>query len=292
MLNIIKTKSFKITAALLALVLCVTGTIGCAAPTASAAELSIGDAKVASFRHGDRQRAITDGKLVGADDGIATMSVFITDGSDPKYNANNVMWEHDGTGWASDSAVLFEGAGSQQQIYACSPYNQSAADGKVTVTATDQTDWLVATSKPLTSGKVELTMTHALSKLVLNPTFGTELTNQTIANIEIGGMYASGDLNIADNTWSNLSEANATLTMRNNEALVIPIDCESFTVTITMADGRVFTTTVDLASVDNKLEAGTQYNIGLQVGQDKVTLGGITAESWGIPIDGGNLSTE
>ena len=39
------------------------------------------------------------------------------------------------------------------------------------------------------------------------------------------------------------------------------------------------------------LEAGVQYNIKLQIGQDKVTLGDITASSWGYAT-GGVLETE
>lgn len=106
-------------------------------------------------------------------------------------------------------------------------------------------------------------------------------------------MYASGILKISDNTWSNCGTANATLPMTNKEVLVIPMaECESFPITIIMADSRTFKTTISLTSVDNKLEAGVQYNIALQVGQDKVTLGGITADSWGNPANGGALETE
>jgi len=40
-----------------------------------------------------------------------------------------------------------------------------------------------------------------------------------------------------------------------------------------------------------RLEAGAQYNIALQIGQDKVTLGDIDAEPW-VPSTGGVLETE
>ena len=56
-----------------------------------------------------------------------------------------------------------------------------------------------------------------------------------------------------------------------------------------MEDNRVFTTTVTCP--DGKLEAGTQYNIKLKIGQDVVVLGGITATPWGAPVDGGTLET-
>lgn len=284
-----KTKYFKIIAASLALVLCVTGAVWHLATPVSAAELNIGNANVQTFAG---SRAITNGKLVGAADASVDMGVFVTGGSADKYNASNMHWHHNGDHWDCTRPALFEGANSSQKIFAYSPFlPEDGSDGVITVTASEQTDWLVATATDLTSGAVDLQMTHALTKLVLVPTFGTELTSQTIASVEVGGMYASGNLSIVDNSWSNLSSANTTLEMENNELLVIPMDsCTSFDVVITMEDNRVFTVTVTCPN--GKLEAGTQYNINLQVGQDKVTLGEISAASWGRPVDGGVLETE
>ncbi len=239
-------------------------------------------------------RVITDdNKLEGTQDNPATMSVFVIGGSLDKYNTTNMKWEHKGAEWQSPEAapVYFAGVNSVQQIYACSPYFDNS-EGSITVdVTTDQTDWLVATAIGLSSNLVNLTMTHALSKLVLKPTFGTEVTNQTITSVEVGGMYASGTLNIANNQWSNLGEANATLEMKNNELLVIPMEATSFRIVITMEDGRIFTTDISLAQASNQLAPGTQYNISLQVGQDKVTLGNIIAEPW-TSITGGELATE
>ena len=238
-------------------------------------------------------RVITDdNKLEGITDGeFVDMGVFVTGGSADKYNATNMHWHHNGDHWDCTKTVLFEGASSQQKIYAYYPY-VDATTGSVTVTASEQKDWLVATATDLTSSVVNLTMTHALTKLVLKPTFGTELTSQTITSVKVEGMYASGTLNVFDNTWSDLPEANTILAMVNNELLVIPMEsCTSLPITITMEDARVFKTTISLATVGNKLEAGTQYNIALQVGQDKVTLGSITASPWGYAT-GGVLETE
>ena len=238
-------------------------------------------------------RVITDdNKLEGITDGeFVDMGVFVTGGSADKYNATNMHWHHNGDHWDCTKTVLFEGASSQQKIYAYYPY-VDATTGSVTVTASEQKDWLVATATDLTSSVVNLTMTHALTKLVLKPTFGTELTSQTITSVKVGGMYASGTLNVFDNTWSDLPEANTILAMANNELLVIPMEsCTSLPITITMEDARVFKTTINLATVENMLEAGVQYNIKLQIGQDKVTLGEITASPWGYAA-GGVLETE
>ena len=287
MMKTLKTKQFKITAFVLAVVL----TLSCVfwnSTKVHAQELEINNTNVQTFAG---SRALENGKLFGAVDAPAEIGIFITDGSADKYNATNVKWTHDGTSWTADSSILFEGADSNQKISAYYPYTENVTAGSVTVTALEQTDWLVAPTTDLTSSNVNLNMTHALTKLVINPsTFGSEVDNTSIAKIEVGGMYASGDLNIADNSWSNLSEANATLEMKNNEVLVIPMaSCASFDVVITMEDNRVFTTTVTCP--DGKLEAGTQYNIKLQVGQDKVTLGSITAMPWGYAA-GGVLKTE
>ena len=284
-----KTKYFSIIAVALALVACDKNNDDFNIDNTKDTPITIASAGVAELT----TRVITDdNKLEGImNEESAHMGVFVTGGSADKYNATNMHWQHDGDHWDCTKTVLFEGASSQQKIYAYSPFFFDST-GSIAVNASEQTDWLVATATDLTSSVVNLTMTHALTKLVLKPTFGTELTSQTITSVKVEGMYASGTLNVSDNTWSDLPEANTILAMANNELLVIPMEsCTSLPITITMDDDRKFKTTISLATVDNKLEAGTQYNIALQIGQDKVTLGGIDAEPW-VPSTGGVLETE
>ena len=236
-------------------------------------------------------RVITEGQLIGRMEEPVVMSVWV-EGSADKYNANNVEWVHDGTDWYSNSTVLYEGE-NKQKICALSPYVENASADGVTITADGVTDYLVASQTLITSNPVNINMSHALAKLVLNPTLGTELEGETITEVKVVNMYASGTLNVSDNSWSNLGEAESSLVMRNNEILVIPMEgCESFPIVITMSRGRVFSANISLATVDNKLEGGTQYTIKLQIGHDTVTIGDISAASWGTPVDGGDLETE
>ena len=284
-----KTKYFSIIAAALALVACDKNNDDFNIDNTKDTPITIASAGVAELT----TRVITDdNKLEGImNEESAHIGVFVTGGSADKYNATNMHWQHDGDHWDCTRTVLFEGASSQQKIYAYSPFFFDST-GSIAVNASEQTDWLVAAATDLTSSVVNLTMTHALTKLVLKPTFGTELTSQTITSVKVEGMYASGTLNVSDNTWSDLPEANTILAMVNNELLVTPMEsCTSLPITITMEDARVFKTTINLATVGNKLEAGTQYNIALQIGQDKVTLGSITASPWGYAA-GGVLETE
>ena len=248
-------------------------------------------------------RAITDdNKLEGITDGeFVDMGVFVTGGSADKYNATNMHWQHDGDHWDCTKTVLFEGASSQQKIYAYYPY-VDATTGSVTVTASEQTDWLVATATDLTSSVVNLTMTHALAKLKLELSYGSEVAEEdrTTRRVDVWDMYRTGNLNIANNTWSELSKTAYIVSMINNEALVIPMNnCTSFPIVITMEDARVFKTTINCPVIGTDangeniygLAPGTQYNIALQIGQDKVTLGSITASPWGYAA-GGVLETE
>ena len=236
-------------------------------------------------------RAITEGQLVGSVDENVSISVWV-EGSADKYNANNVEWVHNGTDWWSNSTVLYEGE-NKQKIYALYPYCEGATeDGKIAINATEQADYLIAKQNLIDENPIHLTMRHAFAKLSLMPTFGTEAGGLEIVSIEVKNMYASGTLNIKEDTWTYQGEATATLAMTNHEVLVIPMEvCESFPIVITMNDGRVFKATISLAAVGNELKSNSQYKISLQIGQDKVTVGNITAAPW-VAENGGNLETE
>ena len=282
-----KTKIFAMAIAALALAACDKNNDDFTVDNLKDTPLTIASAGVADLS----TRAIIEGQLIGTVDENVSMSVWIT-GSADKYNADNVEWYHNGTNWNSNSSVLYEGY-DNQEICALSPYVSGASADGVTITADGVTDYLIATSKIVTSNSVSLTMTHALTKLVLVPTLGTEVADDEIAKVEVQNMYASGTLNIEENWWSNQGEATATLTMANNEVLVIPMEeCGSFPIVVTMNSGRVFKATISLDNVESELVAGTQYTITLRVGQDTVIIGGITADSWGTPISGGNLETK
>ena len=235
-------------------------------------------------------RAIIEGQLIGRMEEPVAMSVWV-EGSADKYNANNVEWVHNGTDWYSNSTVLYEGE-NNQKICALSPYVDGASAEGVTITADGTTDYLVASQTLITSNPINICMSHALAKLVLNPTLGTEVTGDNIATVEVQNMYTQGTLNVEENNWTNCTGTTA-FTMTNNEVLVVPMEgCESFPIVITMERGRAFSANISLANVDNKLEGGTQYTIKLQIGHDTVTIGDISAASWGTPVEGGDLETE
>ena len=238
-------------------------------------------------------RVITEeGHLIGRMEEPVAMSVWI-EGSGDNYNAKNIEWINDGGNyWYTNNTVLYAGE-NKQKIYALYPYCEGATeDGKIAINATEQADYLIAKQNLIDENPIHLTMRHAFAKLSLMPTFGTEAGGLEIVSIEVKNMYASGTLNIKEDTWTYQGEATATLAMTNHEVLVIPMEvCESFPIVITMNDGRVFKATISLAAVGNELKSNSQYKISLQIGQDKVTVGNITAAPW-VAENGGNLETE
>ena len=281
-----KTKIFAMAIAALALAACDKNNDDFTVDNLKDTPLTIASAGVAELT----TRAIIEGQLIGRMEEPVVMSVWI-EGSAEKYNANNVEWVHDGTDWYSNSTVLYEGE-NKQKICALSPYVENASADGVTITADGVTDYLVASQTLITSNPVNINMSHALAKLVLNPTLGTEVTGDNIATVEVQNMYTQGTLNVEENNWTNCTGTTA-FTMTNNEVLVVPMEeCQSFPIVITMSSGRVFSANISLANVDNKLEGGTQYTITLQVGHDTVTIGDISAASWGTPVVGGDLETE
>ena len=281
-----KTKIFAMAIAALALAACDKNNDDFTVDNLKDTPLTIASAGVAELT----TRVIIEGQLVGSADENVSISVWV-EGSAEKYNADNVKWVHNSTNWYSNSTVLYEGE-NKQKICALSPYVENASADGVTITADGVTDYLVASQTLITSNPVNIIMSHALAKLVLNPTLGTEVTGDNIATVEVQNMYTQGTLNVEENNWTNCTGTTA-FTMTNNEVLVVPMEgCESFPIVITMERGRVFSANISLANVDNKLEGGIQYTINLQIGHDTVTIGDISAASWGTPVEGGDLETE
>lgn len=296
MIKTIKTKQFKITALVLALVL----TVSCVmmnATKAHALEITGANTEGYTILGGG---TLADGKLTNA-----SIGVYVTGGSADKYNGTNIQWTHDGSRWDSETDVLYEGANSQQKISAYYPYIENYTSGGVTFDLTAEQsadtmkadDLLYAAATKLSNARTDINFTHLMTKLNVEVTsLGSEVEDgDEIKKVEISDLAQTATFYPENGTLTADTELNGSTVAYNNgttyEALVFPTACSSVTVKVTMNSGKVFTTTVDLATVDNKLEAGTQYNIKLQVGQDVVTIGGITAESW-VPSTGGVLETE
>jgi len=296
MIKTIKTKQFKITALVLALVLTVSFVM-MNATKAHALEITGANLDGYTILGGG---TLADGKLTNA-----SIGVYVTDGSADKYNGANIKWTHNGTAWDSKTDVLYEGANSQQKISAYYPYIENYTSGGVTFNLTAEQsadtmkadDLLYAAATELSNARTAINFTHLMTKLNVEVTsLGSEIEGGDEVNkVEISDLAKAATFYPENSTLTADTELSGSTIAYDNgttyEALVFPTACSSVTVKVTMNSGKVFTTTVDLAEINNELAGGYQYNISLQVGQDKVILGSITAESW-VPSAGGVLETE
>ena len=304
MISTIKSKQFKIIAALLAVVL-VVSCITWNATKVHAMEITGADTKGYNVLGGG---SVTDGELKGAAGNPANIGVYVTGGSADKYNRNNMLWTHDGNRWSSTDKVLFEN--KEQKISAYYPYVQGYNGGgmEYTLTAAQTADslkaddLLYAAETALSGEKVSLKFDHMMTKLnVKVTTYGSELgSNPQIKTVQIGGLAKTTTFKPEEGTFTAGNDLTGSTVAYNNngtyEALVFPAQCQTLTVIVTMDDDRVFTTTVTCPVINTEagtqgLLGGYQYNIEFQVGQDKVTIGSITADPWKV-MNGGELETE
>ena len=237
-----------------------------------------------------------------------------------KWTYKNGKWQFDGTG-SDNQQLLWKGAGNAIPWIATYPYRghkynhltgkHGGMDEKVPADQTDETKWtefdILWATGTATSSSIEIEFKHLYTKFSVNLTYGTEVdATQTIESVTVGGTYIVRNFNYASQIWgitlSDITDIKALALETPNyidandeskgtynasfEALILP-QTAAPKLTIEMSDGRVFATTL----TEQEFKSGYQYNIKLKVGQDKVTLGDITAAPW-VADNGGNLETE
>ena len=309
MIKTLKTKQFKITALVLAVVL----TLSCVFWNSTKVHaLEIDGANVQTFNldGSSTSSALTSGSFslffnCGTDDD----SKFVADCE--KWTYTDGKWQFDKTGTDTEQ-LLWKGGNAEIKWIATYPYHHDkynyitndagGMDEKVPADQTDETKWtefdILWATGTATSSSIEIEFKHLYTKFSVNLTYGTEVdATQTIESVTVGGTCIVRNFNYASQTWgitlSDITDINALgLDTATNgydatyEALIIP-QTAAPKITIEMSDGRIFATTL----TEQEFVSGTQYNIKLKVGQEVVVLDNITATPWGAPVDGGKLET-
>ena len=309
MIRTLKTKQFKITALVLAVVL----TLSCVMWNSTKVHaLEIDGANVQTFNldGSTTSNALTNGSF----------SLFFNCGTDDesKYVADCEMWTYTDGKWQFDATgsdteqLLWKGGNAEVSWVATYPFrghqwshltgDHGGMDEKVPADQTDARDWskfdILWDSGTATDKNLDINFKHLYTKLQVNMAYGSEVdAAQTVKSVTIGGTYRVRDFNYATKEWgrtrNDITDIQAlgldAATDGYNatyEALIIP-QTAAVKITVELSDGRVFATTL----TEQAFESGYQYNINLQVGQDLVVLEGIAAAPWGEPVEGGKLET-
>ena len=232
-----------------------------------------------------------------------------------KYNYDNVVMKKEGGQWVSYESdvegadkkeLLWEGT-DQVSVTASTfpmtgtvPYALSVAADQSTADRIKESDHLFYKNDAVTSSTdgIKIEFEHIMSKLVISVTLRDEfagvsdpITSVSVFGTKLQGSYTPGSntpWTIADNTTAQIIKANkrdeynASSRIATYEVILLPqtIDPDEggvFGVNI-LIDGKNYEWSVDKGVV---LTAGTQYNLLLTAGKDKVSNANFSASSWG-----------
>lgn len=252
-------------------------------------------------RAGYEQGALTEGSF-----GL----YLTTEGtnSDERYNCTNREVKYE-SGWTIQGGqLLWKSNDATVTYYAYLPYTGTVSDATnyaFTVKTDQSTEDNVKASDLLWTGQqtatpgtaLDITFKHALSKLNVTLTKGTELENGlTFTSVTLSNCATATTVNLTDGTVGTATNSGQTITLyaatenKQYECILVPQTfAQSLKVEITGNNGKVYTFT---SNKDLTFASGEQYTLNLTVGRNKVTTGTISAESWGDEQQGGNLVTE
>lgn len=300
MQGIIKTKSFKIVSLLLVAAICVTAVLW---NPLQAHAVEIGDVNSQGY------------SLLNSGNGTSTpvtsgsfgMFFATKDNTDARFNANNLQWTYADSKWSPAKKLLWANSSAEADVYAYYPYNADATDMNAipwTVKAdqsggTDSSDILSYSGTAQYSAEnagLNVAFNHAGTKLVVDLSdFGTEIdttSTLSVASVMLSGATLGGTLDLTDGAWT-LSGDSAAVTMYYNdtaktaECILPPQTIDALTVTVTLSDSSVYVFNAASAVTVN---AGTQYTMDVQIGQDVINMGTISITEWNA-VNGGDLET-
>lgn len=252
-------------------------------------------------RAGYEQGALTEGSF----------GLFLTTegtNSDSRYNCTNREVKYE-SGWTiQGEPLLWKSNEATVNYYAYLPYTGTVGDAAnyaFTVQTDQSSDSNVKASDLLCTGQqtatpgtaLDINFVHAMSKLNVNLTKGSELDEGvTFTSVKLSNCAMATTVNLTAGTAVTATNSGQTITLyaatanEKYECILVPQTFnKSLKVEITDNNEKVYTFT---SNKDLTFASGEQYTLNLTVGRDKVTMGTISAGSWGEEQQGGNLVTE
>lgn len=237
---------------------------------------------------------------------------------DDRFNVSNREMTYTDGAWTApaDASQLFWKNNTATVSYiAYVPYNAAALDGTAVHTAyplsvsAEQTDanikaadflYVNGTTTGAVSGTsgIALAFNHKLTQFKLALTKGTAMdADVTFTSVKLSGCCGlATTINLTDGTVATTptDAQTSTISMLKNsdaefECILVP---QTFTSTlkvkITASNGSVY---CYISNETLPFNSGNTYTLPLTVGRDKVTLGTITATSWGTGNETSQLAT-
>lgn len=252
-------------------------------------------------RAGYEQGALTEGSF----------GLFLTTegtNSDSRYNCTNREVKYE-SGWTiQGEPLLWKSNEATVNYYAYLPYTGTVGDAAnyaFTVQTDQSSDSNVKASDLLCTGQqtatpgtaLDINFVHALSKLNVNLTKGSELDEGvTFTSVTLSNCATATTINLTAGKVGTATNSGKTITLyaatpnEKYECILVPQTFnQTLKVEITGSNGKVYTFT---SNKDLTFASGEQYTLNLTVGRNKVTTGTISAGSWDDATQGGDLVTE
>ena len=206
------------------------------------------------------------------------------------YVVNNSTNTYDGTKWTASPQMLWKDGTSAHHFLGIYPAREIT---DTDYSLADDGDLLVAITLGVTpsSSPVSLAFDHLMAKLRVNLNFRNQwTTTPTVTSVSAIGKVAANIDYLAKTVTATGDDAANTLTAVTDntayEALMVPQTCQKVSIVI---DGKTYTYNGSIT-----LESGKVATLNLNVGRDKITLEGISVNSWtdGETVNGGEAQEE
>ena len=253
----------------------------------------------------------------------STLGLFLDYGDGQKYTQNNYLWENDGSNsWSAAAPMLWKDASTKLDgVYAYAPYvagEDSPSEVKFTIPL-DQSEGLDTAdllwcpmqgfdpATGLTDKKLNIEFKHALVKLTVNITLGTEFKGKDISIRE--ALFRGSVDKTAIFFRATPSAVGVASSVSANAVSIKMHDCSadgklacevifyphSFDgkemLTFTLSDGKDYRLT-PASGFDDRFKLGNAYNMNVKVGNDKVEIVKVAIADWDGSSNVGGENTD
>lgn len=224
-----------------------------------------------------------------------------------QYDVSNVYWGYDSDtySWVPETDVLWRGTDYGVNVYAYAPYSASVDDFKSLdfkipfdqSGGTAEADLLTGSRYHFVPGRdlnelgqVDITLNHALIKLIVNTTLGDQYegTSTTIKEVWLNDAASRLCIDLSQNTYTEHPDNGPQDILMHKaadnryEAVFWYGEDNYITpgqklLTIIMSDNSVHT--VEYVG-DGNIECGKAYSMDVKVGKDRTAIGGLKVANW------------
>lgn len=239
----------------------------------------------------------------------STLGLFLDYGDGHKYSQNNYLWENDGSNnWSTATPMLWKDASTKLNVYAYAPYVEGEDNpGEVRFTIPrDQSEGLQNAdllwcpmqdfdpAKLNGKGQIDIAFKHALVKLTVNMTLGTEFRGKDVSireawfrnSVDKAAIWFRETPSLVG--LASTASANAVSIKMHDCSADGKLACEVIfyphgffagneMLTITLSDGKDYRLT---PGNDIEFIPGTAYQMNVKVGNDRIEIGDVTIADW------------